>query len=127
MRIVWTALAYFLLAFVAGFALGAIRGLVVEPRVGALAAVLIEAPVIMTACWLACGAALRWFSPPATTAARLAVGGLWLALLLTAEVGVGLRARGLSLADTLATFATAPGLVGLAAQTMCASFPLVRR
>ena len=127
MRIVWTALFYFSLAFAAGFALGVVRGLVVEPAVGPLMAVLIEAPFIVAVCWFACGAAVRRFSPPAAPSARLAVGALWLCLLIAAEAGVGLWARGLSLADTLAAFVAPAGLVGLAAQIVCAAFPLVRR
>jgi hypothetical protein len=43
------AVLYFLAAFGAGFLLGPIRVLVLEPRLGAFAAVLIEAPLLLAA------------------------------------------------------------------------------
>lgn len=127
MRILKTALVYFVLSFAAAFALGAMRGLVVAPRVGPFWAVVIEAPLIMTACWLACGFAIRRFHPIASLADRAAIGGLWLALLLAGEIGVGLFVRRLSVTDTLTSLATPSGVSGLAALMVCALFPLVRR
>ena len=127
MRILKTALVCFGLAFAAGFALGAVRGLLVAPRVGPFWAVVIEAPLLMAVCWSASGFAMRRFHPDASFPDRAAIGAFWLGLLMAREIGVSVFVRVLSLADTLVSFTTPPGLAGLAALLACALFPLVRR
>jgi hypothetical protein len=127
MRIVRAALVYFGIAFAAGFALGVVRGVFLEPRLGPFTAVLAETPVMLAICWIAAGWTMRRWLPGATPGAAAATGALWLVLLLGAEAAVGLGLRRLSLADTLAAFFTPPGLAGLAAQVVCAIFPLLRR
>ena len=47
---------YAIIVFVIGFILGTIRVLLVAPRLGETIAVIIEAPVILTASWFVC----RW-------------------------------------------------------------------
>ena len=56
--------AYFALVFAAGFALGVVRVLVLAPRLGALSAVALELPLILTVSWIACGWVLKRFSVP---------------------------------------------------------------
>ncbi len=89
---------YFALVFGAGFLLGPIRVLWLEPQVGVRPAELIEAPIMLLAIVLAG----RWLShrPCATfgPAALLAVGLLTSALILGADLVVGIQLRGLSAA-----------------------------
>ena len=65
--------AYFAIAFTLGFALGSLRVLFVEPRLGPLGAVLVEMPIMLMASWVVC----RWLIDRLsirTPAARLAMG-----------------------------------------------------
>ncbi|MBX3509629.1 MAG: hypothetical protein KF700_00400 [Hyphomonadaceae bacterium] len=127
LRTLAAAVAYFLIAFAAGFAFAIPRTLLVEPHLGQVGAVLLEAPVMLGVCWFAAGAVMARVAPGAGAGRALAVGGLWLALLVTAEFGVGLWARGLSAREALGAFLTPAGLLGLAMQLVCAAFPVLRR
>ncbi len=118
---------YFAIVFLIGFALGTVRTLVVAPRVGETAAVLIEAPALLAASWIACGWCVRRFGVPRRAAARLWMGGLAFALLMAAEAGVSVFAFGRTLAEHLAAYATAAGAIGLAAQALFGIIPVVRR
>ncbi|MGE0481054.1 MAG: hypothetical protein AB7Q17_11340 [Phycisphaerae bacterium] len=125
MRVLSAAGVYFLALLTIGFVLGPLRELVLRPRVGATAAVLIEAPV-MIACiaLLAPRIATRMLRPPAT-AARVAMGAAALALLLAAEVGLSFLLRGQTPAEYVARFATPDGLVGLTLFVVFAAAPAV--
>ena len=67
MRILLTGIVYVVAVFAAGFVLGVLRTLVLAPLFGALWAVLLELPVILTVAWLVCTRILRrWpLAPPA--------------------------------------------------------------
>lgn len=119
--------AYAGLVFAAGFALGAIRTLMVEPRLGALAAVAIELPVMLAISWFACGSALRRFVVPAEFAARLAMGLAAFAVLMGAELGLALFVFARSAGDFLAGFAAPAGALGLAGQIAFGLMPLARK
>jgi hypothetical protein len=118
--------AYFALVFAAGFALGIARVLVLAPRLGALAAVALELPVILAASWIACGWVLRRFSVPTHAGRRLSMGGVAFLLLMAAELTLAL-ASGRTPREYLASFATAEGALGLAGQVLFALFPILRR
>jgi hypothetical protein len=117
---------YFVLVFLVGFALGTVRVLMLVPRMGAVRAVLLETPVILTASWTICGWLLRRFRVPAFAGARLAMGGVAFVLLMLAEALLSL-ATGLGPAAYFASLGTSEGALGLAAQSAFALFPLVRR
>ncbi|HEV7279875.1 MAG TPA: hypothetical protein VGN57_06635 [Pirellulaceae bacterium] len=96
---VWeVALAYFVLVFGAGALFGAVRVLAVEPELGARNAELVEAPFLLAAIllsgWIASGACqecdLRTFFGISAAAT---------ALLLLADLSVGMRFRGLTPAE----------------------------
>lgn len=124
-RIAAAGAAYFGLVFAAGFALGTIRTLFLLPALGALPAVALEMPIILTICWVAAGwVTRRW---PMGAMARLAVGLLAFALLMAAEVGVSLYGLGRSWAGHLAHYHSLAGALGLAGQGAFAVFPLLRR
>jgi hypothetical protein len=117
---------YFLLIFLLGMALGTIRVLVIEPRVGAVASVLIELPFMLAASWYVCGRLIRYLSVPAALSSRAAMGGLAFVLLMGAELGLSLFAVGGTVRDHFANFAQAAPMVGLLGQLAFAAFPLVR-
>jgi hypothetical protein len=96
-------IAYFLLAFASGFALGVVRTLWVEPRLGARIAELLEMPwmlvvVVMSARWTA-----RRLTVPVATCHRLAMGLIALGLLLIAECAVVLGLRAQTIGEYLAS------------------------
>lgn len=117
---------YFLLIFLLGMALGTVRVLAIEPRVGELASVLIELPFMLIASWYVCGRLIRYLSVPAALSSRAAMGGLAFALLMGAELGLSLFAVGGSVRDHFANYGQAAALVGLLGQLAFAVFPLVR-
>lgn len=120
------AAAYFCTTFAAGFLLGTIRTLLVEPKTGALGAVALELPLMLAVSWIACGWALRRFNVESRFSPRLVMGLVALALLLLAELWVSTALAGRSVGEHLALYRTAPALLGLIAQLAYAVFPLVR-
>ncbi len=120
--IVGAGTLYFAIAFVAGFGLGALRELVVAPRLGPLAAVAIEVPVMLAISWIAARRIVARFALPVGVP-RLGTGLVAFALLQAAEVALGL-ALGTSLAAQAAALATLRGLIGFAAQIVFALLPL---
>jgi hypothetical protein len=96
------ALAYSLLAFAAGFALGLVRVPLLVPRLGESAAILIEAPFLVAACVLAARRTTQRFAVPPTLVARAGMGALALAPLLAIELGVPFAMYGTTPAEHLA-------------------------
>jgi hypothetical protein len=123
--IVQAAISYFLIVFVAGFALGTIRTLVIAPQTGELAAVAIELPLMIAISWWACGVVVHRLKPASEVPSRLAMGLIALCLLLVAEVVVSLG-LGLTFRQHLALYATTPVQIGLFGQLLFALFPLLR-
>lgn len=101
MRVLKPAAVYFALVFGAGFILGACRVLWVVPRLGTRTAELVESPLMLLATVLAAGWVNRRFLVGARPTARLGIGLIALALLLTAEAGLGIALRGGSVLDVL--------------------------
>lgn len=121
------ALIYFALVFGAGFAFGIVRTLLIAPRLGERLAELLEAPLMLVVIMLAA----RWVSTAFCggfgPGKRWAVGLLAVAVVLAAEILVGLFLRDLSLKQIftdrdpvsalvyyvlLAVFAAMPWLLG---------------
>ena len=117
--------AYFTLIFALGFVLGAIRVLLLLPYVGEIAAVLIEGPFILAASWVVCGVLIRRFNVAAQVSPRALMGASALALLLLAEVLLGVYGFGRTLSEHFAHYATTPGVIGLAGQTLFGAFPML--
>lgn len=120
----WSGAAYFVITFLAGFALGALRTLVVAPKVGETLAVLFEAPVILAVSWFVATWCVRRFNVPPTPLARLEMGGVAFALLMVAEAGMSLIVFQRTVPQYLAGYQSAAGAVGLAAQATFACVPL---
>lgn len=127
MRIVSAALAYFALAFGAGFVLGTLRVLLLVPRLCVRVAELLEMPVMLGVIVLAVRFVVARFRLPRAAPPLLAAGAFALAFLLAAELGLALALGGGSLRAYLAAkdpvsggvyaillvlFAAMPALVG---------------
>ena len=95
------ALEYVARVFGAGFVLGAMRELWVKPLVGVRSAELMELPLMLVVVVLAARAVDRRWLAASGARTRAVVGLSALALLLTAEVGLGVFLRGLSAWDAL--------------------------
>ena len=79
---------YFAVVFVVGFALGTVRVLWIAPRIGARAAELAELPVMLAITVVAALWAVRRLAVPPSSAARLTMGFIALALMLAAELAL---------------------------------------
>lgn len=101
MRVLKPALVYFALVFGAGFVLGTCRVLWAVPRLGTRTAELMESPLMLLATVLAAGWVNRHSLAGVRPSARLGVGLIALALLLTAEGGLGIALRGGSVREVL--------------------------
>lgn len=118
------ALAYFAATFAVAFALGALREIVVAPRLGGLAAVALEVPILLTVSWLTAGWTVRRFAVSERVSARLVMGAVAFGLLQAAELAFAV-ALGTPPSVYLGAVATAKGALGMAAQVAFALIPLV--
>jgi hypothetical protein len=116
---------YFAVTFGAGFLLGPLRILVLEPRVGARVAELLELPVMVLVTWLAARWTIRRFHLPFSTGPRLVMGVLAFSLLLAAEFSLVLPLRGLTLEQYFAARDPVSGAAYYASLVLLASMPLI--
>ena len=121
------AVIYFVLVFAAGFVLGPIRELILKPKLGGLAAVLVEAPLMITVMLLVAPRAKRWAGLHHGLSAGAAMGLAALALVCVAEIAASRSVRGWSISDLIAHFQTAEGIVGIALYVVFAAIPLLSR
>lgn len=94
---------YFAAVFGAGFALGVVRTLWLEPLLGTRAAELVEMPVMLVVIIASARLVVRRFAVPAKASDRIGVGVFALGLLLLAEFSLVLWLRGLTVGEYLAT------------------------
>jgi hypothetical protein len=118
--------AYATIIFACGCVLGALRLLLLTPRVGATIAVLAEAPLMLIASWWISQACIAHFQVAGKVGARLAMGGVAFITLLLAEFALSTVVFGKAPAVYLSGFASTPGVVGLAAQVAFAFIPLLQ-
>ena len=116
---------YAIIVFVIGFILGTIRVLLVAPRLGEKAAVIIEAPIMLVASWFVCRCCVDRLNVTRIALARSLMGFIAFMVLTSAEVGLG-AVLGRSLVDQLAAYGSPAGAIGLAAQVVFASFPVIQ-
>ena len=126
MNFIKAGVAYFAVVFAAGFVLGALRVLAIAPRIGEIAAVLVELPVILAVSWFACGWIVARFLSGQGAGALLAMGMVAFVLLMAAEASLSVFAFGRTVGEHLDTYRTASGAVGLAGQVVFAFLPLIR-
>lgn len=93
---------YFLLVFSAGFMLGTVRVLFIVPAVGERAAELLEMPLMVAVVAVAARFIVRKFAGSIHgTAQWLHVGAFAFVCMLTADVGVGVTLRGMTVWQAL--------------------------
>ena len=112
--------------FAAGFALGTIRVLLVAPHLGPLAAVAIEIPLMLIACWIVTGWVIRHCNIDRRFSARIMMGAIAFALLITAEALLGIAVLGQSPSQWLGAFTTPAGVIGLIAQLTLGFMPMIQ-
>lgn len=122
-RILSTSLAYAAIVFGVGFVLGSIRVFLVVPRIGVRWAELLEAPLMLLACFLAARFIAHRFGPFAG-AQRAAVGICALAFMLLAEVGF-ILAQGLNIPEYIASRDPVSGPVYLLSLALFAAMPFI--
>ena len=118
----FTGLLYFAAVFTFAFAMGIARVLVVAPRLGPTAAVLLEVPTLVAASWIVARRLLR--NRPLTGPQRAAMGATAFMLTMASEAALSVIMRGQSVTDWAAAVATPLGLVGLVAQVVFAAMPI---
>lgn len=127
-RLAATALAYFALAFCAGFALGTVRVLWLVPRFGVRASELAEAPLMLLVVFFAARWVVKQFEVPLAATARLGIGLIALGLLLTFEFSLVLWLQGITLRESIANRDPVSGSVYAVSLVFFALMPmLVRR
>lgn len=93
---------YFLLVFSAGFMLGTVRVLFIVPAIGERAAELLEMPLMLVVVAMAARFIVRKFAGSIHgTAQWLHVGAFAFVCMLTADVGVGVTLRGMTVWQAL--------------------------
>jgi hypothetical protein len=125
MRILRAGVLYFALVFAAGFVFGTVRVLWVVPRVGTMAAELIETPFMLVVVILAARWTIRRMRVPAVLSIRLGVGLLALALLSSVELTFVLWLRGLSISEYVASRDPVSGTVYAVMLGVFAIMPLL--
>lgn len=120
------AFAYFSIVFAVGFALGTLRVIVTAPILGEAWATIVELPVMLAASWIVCKWAMaRWRIPP-TAPSRLATGGLAFALLISAEIALGVAAFGRTMEQVFESYRQTGPLLGRLAQILFGLFPSIQ-
>jgi hypothetical protein len=124
-RIAAAIAIYFLAVFGTGFLLGPIRVLLLEPRMGAVAATLCEAPFLLTAMVVAAYWTPRLVHLRTGSGAMLAVGLGALALQQAADLVVGTLLRGFSMREQFARLATPEGAIYAVLLVLFALMPAI--
>jgi hypothetical protein len=118
-----TALKYASIVFGIGFVLGALRLSLLVPRVGTRAAELLELPLMLGASALTARHVVRAHADDRTPTWALGVGGVALALLLGAEVVLGVALRRVSPLQVLFDHDPISGTAYYASLLVFALFP----
>lgn len=122
MRVLKAGFMYFGLVFVAGFALGIIRVPLVAPRLGVRLAELLEMPLMILASYFAARFCLQRLGP-FTAIRRLVIGGIALAFLVIAELGLTL-AMGQGIGQYVASRDPVSGIAYLISLALFSTMPL---
>lgn len=119
------ALTYFALVFGAGFVLGTVRVLWAARQLGARAAELAEAPIMLVVIFFAARWIAERFAVSSSATVRLGVGLIALACLLAVEFTVVLWLQGITLRESIANRDPVSGAVYAAGLILFALMPLL--
>ena len=119
-------LAYAVIVFAIGAALGTIRVLFLAPRVGAALAVSLEAPLMLVASWWVSQQCVSYFRVCVQSPAPFLMGASAFVTLMLLEITLSAAVFDQSPTDYLLSFKSVPGAIGLAAQLAFAGIPLVQ-
>src|SRR5438067_1551096 len=119
-------IAYAIVIFLIGFGLGTFRVLLLIPQVGETVAVSLETPLMLAASWFVCRWCVDLLDVPGRVGARAVMGVVAFTVLVSAEFIFAVLVFGRSTAQFFATYASVPGAIGLAAQIVFATFPVVQ-
>lgn len=117
--------AYAVTVFAIGFLLGTARVVLLAPRVGSTIAVLVEAPIILTASWYLSRIWMMRLAVGAEIRPRILVGAVAFVTLMILEVALSISLFHRSIGEYLADLRSPAGAIGLAAQICFATFPLL--
>jgi hypothetical protein len=116
---------YAIIVFLIGSILGTIRALLLALRLGETIAVIIEAPVILSANWFVCHWCVDRLHVRRTVTTRSLMGLIAFLVLMSAEIGLG-AVLGRSLVDKVAAYGSPAGAIGLVAQVIFAMLPIIQ-
>ena len=122
----WAAAGYTAIVFVFAFAVGTIRVTQIMPRIGAIPAVLLEAPIVLAVSWrvsLWCNRRFRLGCEPRT---RTLMGVLAFMLLMLLELSFSVFIFGETVGHYLVRTASISGAIGLATQVCFAAIPWIQ-
>jgi hypothetical protein len=117
--------AYATTVFAIGFLLGTARILLLAPLVGPTIAVLVEAPIILTASWYVSSIWMKRLVVGAEIRTRALVGAFAFVTLMTFEVALSIGFFHKPIGEYVADLRSAAGAIGLSAQVCFATFPLL--
>ncbi len=112
--------------FLIGFVFGTLRVLLLAPRFGETAAVILETPVMLAASWFVCRWCVDRVDVPRMVPVRSAMGAVAFLVLMAAEFGLAGQVFGRSTVEYVASYGSAPGATGFAAQIVFATFPVAQ-
>jgi len=115
---------YAIVVFSIGFILGTIRVLLLAPRLGETTAVIIEAPIMLAASWFICRWCVDRLDVRRTVPVRSLMSLVGFAVLMSAG-RTWCRARSITGPNSLQDTGSMPDAIGLAAQIVFVTFPLV--
>lgn len=116
-----TGLVYFVIVFAFAFVMGIGRAILVAPRLGETAAVLIEIPILVIASWFVARHLVR--DRILNFPQLLSIGAIAFTLTMVSEALLAGLIRRQDLAQWAATLVTPLGLIGLGGQLIFAIMP----
>jgi hypothetical protein len=123
LRILWLSLLYFALVFGAGFVLGPLRVLLLEPHLGSRGAELVEMPIMLLVIWAAASWLTRRFAQNLSTREQLSIGTLAVMGVLAADIAVGVFLRGMTIAEVFLRRDAISSIVYYGLLVLCALMP----
>lgn len=99
LRILGLSLLYFTIVFGAGFLLGPVRVLLLEPQLGTRTSELLEMPIMLFVIWIAAGWIAQRFAGAMQPIEQLCIGILAVTGVLFADLAVGVFLRSMTVTE----------------------------